>query len=65
MARAQMALYKSLPSFCRVQATMRPSSDSEIKMELWLPAEGWNGRLAETGNGGFGSNIGFQNLADT
>jgi len=63
MARAQMALYKSLPSFCRVQATMRPSSDSEIKMELWLPAEGWNGRLAETGNGGFGSNIGFQNLA--
>src|SRR5689334_1637156 len=27
-----------LPAFCRVQATLRPTSDSNIKMELWLPA---------------------------
>jgi feruloyl esterase len=62
-ARAQNAIYKTMPSFCRVTATLRPTSDSEIKMEVWLPAEGWNGRLEETGNGGFGSNIGYQDLA--
>src|SRR5215475_2607401 len=27
-----------LPAFCRVQATLRPSPDSNIKMEIWLPA---------------------------
>jgi feruloyl esterase len=42
---------------------MRPTSDSEIKMELWMPAEGWNGRLAETGNAGFGSGIGYNDLS--
>src|SRR5215467_5853781 len=26
-----------LPAFCRVQATLRPSPDSNIKMEIWLP----------------------------
>src|ERR1700722_11584688 len=27
--------YKRLPSFCRVMATLTPSADSDIKMELW------------------------------
>jgi feruloyl esterase len=61
--RAQSQLYKSLPAFCRVQATLHPTADSAIKMELWMPAEKWNGRLAETGNGGFSSNIGYNSLA--
>ena len=44
-----------LPAFCRVQATLRPSSDSDIRMELWLPAaSAWNGKLRGTGNGGLG-----------
>jgi feruloyl esterase len=43
-----------LPAFCRVQATLRPSIDSDIRMELWLPATGWNGKLKGTGNGGLG-----------
>ncbi len=47
------ALYKSLPAFCRVTATVKPSSDSDIKMEVWLPASGWNGKLQGIGNGGF------------
>ena len=37
------ALYKSLPAFCRVVAVARPTSDSDIKLEVWLPASGWNG----------------------
>lgn len=47
------AFYKSLPAFCRVVATVKPTSDSDIKMEVWLPASGWNGKLQGIGNGGF------------
>ena len=44
-----------LPAFCRVQATLRPSTDSDIRMELWLPVgSAWNGKLRGTGNGGLG-----------
>jgi hypothetical protein len=45
--------YRDLPAFCRVAATMRPSSDSEIKIEVWLPApSAWNGKFMAVGNGG-------------
>jgi feruloyl esterase len=47
------SLYKSLPAFCRVTAEAKPTSDSNIKMEVWLPAAGWNGKLQGIGNGGF------------
>src|SRR5438876_2008352 len=44
-----------LPAFCRVQATLRPSIDSDIRIELWLPVQpAWNGKLRGTGNGGLG-----------
>src|SRR4029078_7751674 len=38
------ALYARLPEFCRVAATLRPSADSDIKIEVWLPTQ-WNGRF--------------------
>ena len=44
---------KSLPAFCRVAATLRPSKDSDIKIEVWLPADGWNGKFQGVGNGGW------------
>src|SRR3974390_2258536 len=42
----------TVPAFCRVFATLRPTADSDIKIEVWLPASGWNGRLEAVGNGG-------------
>src|SRR5688500_8663974 len=45
--------FADLPAVCRVAATLKPSSDSDIKMELWLPAS-WNGKFRGTGNGGLG-----------
>ena len=30
--------YGNLPVFGRVQATLTPTSDSDIKVEVWLPA---------------------------
>ena len=57
------AMYAGLPAFCRVQATLRPSADSDIKVEVWLPQDNFNGRLQAIGNGGFSSSIGLGNLA--
>src|SRR5262245_8266045 len=53
------AALKSLPAFCRVALTLTPSSDSDIKMELWLPAANWNGKLQVVGNGGWAGSISY------
>jgi feruloyl esterase len=50
-------LFPNLPAFCRVSATLTPASDSDIKIEVWLPAEGWNGKLEANGNGGWTGSI--------
>jgi feruloyl esterase len=36
------ARFDDLPAFCRVAATLKPSHDSNIMFELWLPVSGWN-----------------------
>src|SRR4030095_16674446 len=33
------AAFAQLPAFCRVALTLTPSRDSDIQMELWLPAD--------------------------
>ena len=53
---------KNLPAFCRVAATLKPSSDSDIKIELWMPAANWNGKLQAVGNGAFTGNIAYPAL---
>jgi len=38
--------------FCRVTATLTPTGDSHINMEIWLPsAPDWNGKFLGVGNG--------------
>src|SRR2546428_2749691 len=46
------AAFATLPAFCRITATIKPSSDSDIKIDVWMPASGWNGKLEAAGNGG-------------
>ncbi len=41
-----------LPEFCRVQGVSKPSSDSNIYYEVWLPTQ-WNGRFLSSGEGGY------------
>ncbi len=53
------ASIKGLPAFCRVAATLTPSSDSDIKIEVWFPLSGWNGKYRGQGNGGFAGSISF------
>ena len=55
--------YAKLPEFCRVAATLTPSSDSDIRIEVWLPATGWNGKFQAVGNGGFAGTFGYPAMA--
>jgi feruloyl esterase len=52
-----------VPAFCRVAATLAPSRDSEIKIEVWLPEQHWNGKLRGDGNGGWSGSISHGRLA--
>jgi len=55
--------YRNLPPFCRVRATLTPSSDSDIKTEIWLPTSGWNGKFQAVGNGGWAGTIPYTAIA--
>src|SRR5262245_27470442 len=55
--------FSQLPVFCRVAATLRPSADSDIKIEVWLPAQAWNGKFQAVGNGGWAGTISYGALA--
>ena len=57
-------VFATLPAFCRVAATLKPTSDSDIKIEVWMPVSGWNGKFLATGNGGWAGTIGYAALAD-
>ena len=55
--------FANLPAFCRVQVTSKPSADSDIKIEYWLPVAGWNGNFEANGNGGWTGSITANTLA--
>src|SRR6266516_412007 len=54
----------ALPAFCRVAATLKPTSDSDIKIEVWLPVSGWNGKFQAVGNGGWAGTISYPAMAE-
>jgi feruloyl esterase len=54
---AKMQPAGDLPSFCRVTLTARPSSDSDIKVEVWMPVSTWNQKYQAVGNGGWAGSI--------
>jgi feruloyl esterase len=54
--------YDHLPEFIRVVILSKPSPDSNIRLEIWLPDQNWNGRFLGTGNGGGAGNISYSSL---
>ena len=44
--------------------SIKPTKDSDIRFELWLPESGWNGKFLQTGNGGAAGSIVYGSLAD-
>jgi pimeloyl-ACP methyl ester carboxylesterase len=57
-----LALPGTLPERCVVKGSIHPTADSDIKFEVWMPASGWNGKLNESGNGGFAGSINYAGL---
>ena len=44
--------------FCRIQGSLKPSSNSDIAFEVWLPPQAsWNGKYEGVGNGGFAGSL--------
>jgi feruloyl esterase len=60
---APAASYKDLVAFCRVAATLTPVPDSVIKIEVWMPATSWNGKLEAVGNSAWAGSISTPALA--
>ncbi len=54
----------NLPAFCRAAGVIKPSTDSDIRFEVWLPASGWNGKFQGIGNGGFAGVISYGGLGN-
>ena len=63
VGRLPAALSGKLPAFCRVTGILHPTLDSVIRFEVWMPQTGWNRRIVDVGNGGFGGSIGYQQMA--
>ncbi|HWE51928.1 MAG TPA: tannase/feruloyl esterase family alpha/beta hydrolase [Bryobacteraceae bacterium] len=61
---AATAMSMPVPAHCDVKATARPTRDSEIKFEVWLPASGWNGKYEQVGNGGWAGSIPVGSFAE-
>lgn len=56
--------FENLPEFCRVLGDIKPTKDSDIKFELWMPTTGWNGRFMGLGNGGWAGGIWNSGIGD-
>jgi feruloyl esterase len=52
-----------VPALCRVTGQIKPSPDSDVQFEVWMPASGWNGRFEGIGNGGFAGYLDLRALA--
>src|SRR5881397_3253536 len=47
-----------------VAATLTPTSDCDIKVEVWLPSSGWNRKYQAVGNGGWAGVISYPAMAE-
>src|SRR6266850_7459975 len=56
-ARGPVAPPPNIPAHCQVKLVLKPTPDSFINMELWLPTQNWNGKFIGVGNGGFAGSI--------
>ena len=60
-AAATVAARDSVPAYCRVQGYVR----SNVRFELWLPTENWNGKLMLEGCGGFCGTLDYVERCNT
>jgi feruloyl esterase len=56
--------YAHLPAFCRVAGTIRPTADSDIRFEVWMPESQWNGKFVGVGNGVWAGSITYSSMVE-
>ncbi len=56
--------FSRLPTFCRVAGTMRPTANSDIRFEVWMPVSSWNGKFVGVGNGAWAGSISYAAMID-
>ncbi len=53
-----------MPAFCRITGISKPTSDSQIGFEVWVPdGAAWNGKFAQVGNGAFAGTVPLSGIA--
>jgi Tannase and feruloyl esterase len=60
---APAAPFSDLPAFCRVVASTR-LLNSDVKFEVWLPAQGWTGDFLPAGSSFWGGPIPFARMRE-
>jgi feruloyl esterase len=51
-------------AFCRVRLTIAPTRDSDIRTEVWLPLDTWNGNFQAVGNSDAAGAISYDDMVD-
>jgi Tannase and feruloyl esterase len=59
----RVSLYQRLPAFCRVVASVETAPQNQLQIEVWMPANNWNGRYLGRGNGGFAGSVSYDQMA--
>ena len=59
LAASERQTLNNLPPFCRVIGVSKPTSDSHINFEVWLPANSWNGKFLSSGEGGYAGTLNY------
>ena len=55
--------YRDLPAFCRVTGAVKRAGDTDVKIEVWLPAQGWTGDFQPAASGFAGGTIGYGGMS--
>jgi feruloyl esterase len=55
-------IINNFPAVLRVTCTSKPTTESNIRIEIWMPKENWNGRFLGTGTGGGAGYINYGSL---
>ena len=55
--------FKDLPAFCRVTGSVARAGDTDVKIEVWMPAEEWTGDFQPAASGFAGGTIGYAGMA--
>ena len=63
ITNGSFAQVTDLPPFCRIAGEIRPTTDSQIRFELWLPLKDWNHKFVGVGNVGFAGSVMYPQLS--